>query len=87
MFRLFRPPVLRTTGTGVEEMDIKNDETDELRELCAEIAICLINANEDFESCGHCSCCLEIDRLVKFSSRSVIALLKNDRLQQIAASK
>lgn len=66
---------------------IHNDEAAELRELCAEVAVCLINANEDFESCGHCSCCLEMDGLVKFSSRSVIALLKNDRLQQIAASK
>ena len=60
-------------------MDIHKTEDAELRELCAEVAVCLINATEDFESCGHCSCCAEIDRLVKFSSRSLIALLKNDR--------
>lgn len=60
-------------------MDIHKDEDGELRDLCAEVAVCLINATEDFESCGHCSRCLEIDRLVKFSSRSVIALLRNDR--------
>ena len=60
-------------------MDTSKDETAELRDLCAEVAVCLINATEDFESCGHCARCLEIDGLVKFASRSLIALLKSDR--------
>jgi hypothetical protein len=66
-------------------MDI-HDEDAELRELCAEVAVCLINATEDFKSCGHCSYCLEIDRLVKFSSRSVIALLRDDATVRASAT-
>ncbi len=56
-----------------------DDVAAELRELVAEVGVCIIQATEDFESCGHCSRCREIDGLVKFASRSLIALLKNDR--------
>jgi hypothetical protein len=66
-------------------MDIHKDEDAELRELCAEVAVCVINANEDFKSCG-CAGCLEIDQLVKFSSRSVIALLRDDATVRASAT-
>jgi hypothetical protein len=77
---------MKRTILGVHEMDIHKDEDAELRELCAEVGVCVINANEEFKSCGGCAGCLERDQLVKFSSRSVIALLRDDATVRASAT-
>jgi hypothetical protein len=58
-------------------MNKQQNESAELRDLCGEVAVGIISADDD-ESCG-CPKCIENDKLVRFAARCTLAVVLHEK--------